>query len=212
MWPSLINALGRRQRRPSAQLIHPEKGRRSPMPQISYTTVRIDGHRRHYIDQQDVETLLARLPHELWRRLRGVHFNDRGRGGRVLGYVNMGHREIAICAQPTRVSLTKFLAHPGATLNRLRRSPTEFGAERGRKWSAQAVRRFMLYQVFLHELGHMQVTTPDATRLRRRFASETKADSFAAYWRNRLWSTPFEHPDPIHNRAVSKELNTVETA
>ena len=82
------------------------------MRRISYTTHRPGERRRHYIDQQDVETLLSRLPPDLWSRLQRVHFNDRGRGCRTLGYVDMGRREVAICALPLRVSLTRFLAHP----------------------------------------------------------------------------------------------------
>ena len=54
---------------------------------------------------------------------------------------------IAICALPRRVSLTRFLRHR-------RQSPREFGARRGAQWPILAVKRFMLYDVFLHELGH----------------------------------------------------------
>ncbi|HEX4142193.1 MAG TPA: hypothetical protein VHY91_01475 [Pirellulales bacterium] len=139
--------------------------------------------RKHYLNEEDVTVLLSRLPEELWERLRAVHFNDRAFGRRLLGYVTAGHREIAICALPSRVSLTKFLAHPTSTLNRLRRSPREYGAVRGRQWSEPAVRRFQLYNTFLHELGHLQIIDPKATRLKRRFASETKAQEFADGWR-----------------------------
>jgi hypothetical protein len=162
--------------------------------------------RRHYLRADDIEVLLSRLPEAVWERLRTVHFNDRSRGGRSLGYVNMGHREIAICALPSGVSLTKFLAHPGSTLNRLRRSPHEYGALRGRQWPEIAVRRFLLYNTFLHELGHLQIIDAKASRLQRKFASETRAQEFADYWRKRLWDQPFEHPDPIHHRASADEL------
>jgi hypothetical protein len=104
--------------------------------------------------------------------------------------VNQGRREIALCALPRRVSLTRYL---------VRRSPSVFGAKRGVVWSVVAVRRFMLYEVFLHELGHLQIVDAMARRNNRRFAGETKAQEFADHWRKRLWAQPFDHPDPVHN-------------
>ncbi len=135
---------------------------------IHYSYSRPGEKRRHYLNEDDVEVLLSRLPEELWARLRAVHFNDRGWGCRKLGYVTMGFREIAICALPPRVSLSRYLIH---------RSPREFGSRRGQQWTELAVRRFLLYDVFLHELGHLQIIEPDAKRLRRKFASETKLRS-----------------------------------
>jgi hypothetical protein len=64
----------------------------------------------------------------------------------------------------------------------------------------------MLYEVFLHELGHLQIIDPAAKRLRRKFASETKAQEFADYWRTKLWLTRFDHPDPAHNPPTPEEL------
>ena len=185
------------------------------MRDIKFSCSRTGAGRKQFLNEEDVRVVLSRLPEELWERLRAVHFNDRAWGNRLLGYVNHGHREIAICALPSQVSLTKFLAHPRSTLSRPRRSPAEFGALRGRQWPEIAVRRFMLYEVFLHELGHLQIVDPDARRVQRKFASETKAEEFAKYWRANLWSRHFDHPDVIHNRATDDELhalnrNTVE--
>ena len=104
--------------------------------------------RIHYVSEEDVRIVLSRLPSSLWNRLRAVHFNDRSRA-RTLGYVNRGRREIALCALPPRVGLTQAL--------RKGQTPEQFGARRGQKWPVLAVRRFMLYDVFLHELGHMQL-------------------------------------------------------
>jgi hypothetical protein len=171
------------------------------MPRITYSYRRPGELRKHYLREQDVEVLLGRLPPELWDRLRAVHFNDCGRGARCLGYVNRGRREIALCALPPRVGLARFLD---------RRSPRQFGASRGRRWPEIAVRRFMLYDVFLHELGHLQVVDPTAQTERRRFASETKAQEFADEWRARLWAEPFAHPDPIHNAPSEIELELPE--
>jgi hypothetical protein len=72
-----------------------------------------------------------------------------------------------------------------------------------------AVRRFLLYDVFLHELGHLQVIDEEAKRVRRKFASETKAQEFAEYWRARLWREQFDHTDPVHNRPTGEELGVV---
>ncbi len=168
---------------------------------INYSYVRPGERRKHYLNEQDVEVLLDRLPREAWSRLRAVHFNDRSWGARRLGYVNRGHREIAICALPPSVSLSRFLG---------RRSPRQFGALRGSQWPERAVRRFLLYNVFLHELGHLQIVDPKAATPRREFAGETKAQEFADHWRARLWSEPFKHPDPIHNPPSEAESASVE--
>jgi hypothetical protein len=179
------------------------------MREIKFSFSRTGEKRKHYLTEEDVKVLLSRLPDETWERLRAVHFNDRGRGCRMLGYVNMGHREIAICALPPRVSLTRFLVYPSSNVNRLRESPRAFGALRGQQWPELAVRRFQLYDVFLHELGHLQIIDPAATRLRRKFASETKAQEFADFWRDRLWATHFDHPNPVHNPPTNEELEEV---
>ncbi len=165
--------------------------------------------RIHYLPPDDVRVLLSRLPEELWQRLRAVHFNDRSLGRRIAGYVNMGHREIAICAFPASVSCTPLtsrkridsLATCGGG-----HSPATFGASRGRQWPRLAVRRFFLYNLFLHELGHLQIVDPSAKAARRRFASESLAQDFANHWRRALWSQHFDHPDPVHNPPDSEEL------
>jgi hypothetical protein len=182
------------------------------MRPIQYTTDRPQGTRRHYLARQDVETLLSRLPADAWSTLRAVHFNDRGAGCRKLGYVSRGRSEIAICALPTRVSLSRFLIGRAANPRLLRQSPLQFGAARGRQWPELAVRRFMLYDVFLHELGHLQTVLPDAREARRRFAGETKAQQFADYWRSVLWAKRFDDPDPVHNPPSAVELKQLDLA
>src|SRR5258708_7623890 len=119
------------------------------MQKIKYSCSRAGCDRKHHVNQSDVEILLHRLPVEIWDRLRAVHFNDRSRGARILGYVNSGRREIAICALPPRMSLTRFLSRGQSIL--------QFGAVRGKQWSETAIRRFLLYDVFLHALGHIQM-------------------------------------------------------
>lgn len=154
--------------------------------------------RIHYVNAEDVRIVLSRLPLELWQRLRTVHFNDRSRGARVLGYVNRGRREIALCALPPRISLRQVLVR-GQT-------PAQFGAKLGQKWPVLAVRRFMLYDVFLHELGHLQPIKEDARSARLRFAHEKLAQAFAIDWCNRLWREPFFHSDPVHNPPTREEF------
>jgi hypothetical protein len=180
------------------------------MRNIRYSYSRVSEIRRHYIDGDDVDVLLSRLPENVQSRLRAVHFNDRGCGRRRLGYVNGGRREIAICALPPRVSLTKFLDYPRFRLHRSTRSPRQFGAIRGRQWPELAVRRFVLYHVFLHELGHLQIIDDKAKRMSRKFAGETKAQEFADYWRAKLWLNRFDHTDPVHNPPSPEELNQLE--
>ena len=172
------------------------------MQRIQYSYKRPGGNRRHFIDADDVNVVLSRLPEETWERLRAVHFNDRSWGRRTLGYVGRTRTEIAICALPVRVSLSKFLVRHSLSRALRRRSPQEFGAMHGRQWPELAVRRFLLYYVFLHELGHLQIFDPSASQAYRRFGRERIAQEFSDYWRTRLWAESFEHVDPVHNRPI----------
>lgn len=167
-------------------------------PQVKFSGIPPGGDRVHHVTEDDVRVVLSRLPVELWSRLRAVHFNDRSRGARMLGYVNRGRREIALCALPPRMSLTRFLLKG--------QSPELFGARRGSRWPVLAIRRFVLYEVFLHEVGHLQVIDETAKAERRKFAVETRAEEFAIRWRQQLWSARFAHPDPVHNPPTTEEL------
>ena len=164
-------------------------------PAVKFSRSMPGADRIHYVNEDDIRVVLGRLPTELWARLRAVHFNDRSRGARVLGYVNRGRRDIALCALPPRISLK------GS-----RRRPEVFGAKRGKKWPILAVRRHMLYQVFLHELGHLQLVDSTRPSVRLRYADEKLAQSFVEHWRGRLWSEPFVQPDPVHNPPTAEEL------
>lgn len=154
--------------------------------------------RLYHISESDISVVLSRLPEEAYNRLKRVHFNDRSWGGRILGYVNRGRKEIAMCALPPRMSLTRFLVKG--------QKPELFGAIRGTQWSQLAIRRFLLYDVFLHELGHLQIIDPNAKGVQRKFAREGKAQEFAMRWCKQLWSKPFDHPDPAHNPPQKDEL------
>jgi len=162
------------------------------MSRIQFSIVPPKGDRVHHINQADVEVVLSRLPEVLWRRLRGVHFNDRAWGNRVLGYVNRGRHDVAFCALPPSFSLNR-------CCRKHRLSPAEFGAEFGRKWPKLAIRRFLLYDVLLHEIGHLQVYDERRRSRRLRFYHEKLAQEFADCWRRRLWAVQFNHADPVHN-------------
>src|SRR5688572_9371852 len=162
------------------------------MPSVRFVCHPVRRDFRHYVDEDDVRTVLSRLPVELWRRLRTVHFGKPRRGAKVLGYVNRGRREVSLLAQPRRVALRG--VHPR------QHGPLLFGAVPGCQWPTLAVRRFMLYSTLLHEIGHLQEVRPGGRSERLRFARERRAEEFEAYWRRRLWSTWFDHPDAVHNR------------
>lgn len=147
--------------------------------------------RRHLINEEDVQVVLTRLPADEWARLRAVHFSDRSYGVRILGYANPPSGEISICALPPRVSLSRFLT-PGVTCE-------EFGAVFGKQWNRLAMRRFLLYDVLLHELGHLKVIDKKNQKHRLKFAREKYAQEFADKWRRHLWSETFAHLDPVHN-------------
>lgn len=164
------------------------------MPQIKFTYSRAGCDRRHYLSADDVLAVLNRLPADARSNLRTVHFNDRSWGTRLLGYANSQQREISICALPPRVSLTRFL--------RGKQTPEMFGAERGRQWPEVVVRRFLLYDVLLHELGHLQIIVPEAKSERRKYAGERAAQEFADRWREWLWAQPLIDVDPVHRSPV----------
>jgi Flp pilus assembly protein TadD len=159
------------------------------------------GDRRHFVTEAEIRVVLDRLPRPLWDRLAGVHFNDGARSPHRLGHVTQGRTEINLCALPSRINLASFL--------RRSRSPSQFGAVRGCQWPGLAVRRFILYEVFLHELGHLQVVNEKAKRMQRKFARETRAQKFAEHWCRELWSQPFDHPDPVHNPPTPEEIEAL---
>ena len=67
----------------------------------------------------------------------------------------------------------------------------------------------MLYVVFLHELGHLQIIDKHAKTDRRRFAGETRAQDFADHWRRELWAQAFDHLDPVHGPPSSEETKAL---
>jgi hypothetical protein len=164
------------------------------MVKVKFTSSQVGADRKHYLTESDVMTVLERLPREAWNRLRVVHFNDESWGVRRLASANVREHRICICALPPRVSLTRGL--------RRGHYPELFGAVRGKQWPELAVRRFLLYNVLLHEVGHLQLIDAKRRSGRRDIAGEKLAQQFADHWRQELWAVPFDHPDPVHNPPV----------
>jgi tetratricopeptide (TPR) repeat protein len=172
------------------------------LKKIKFTYSKTGHNRKHWINEDDIKILLSRLPNELFSRLKHVHFNDRSWGVRMLGYVNMGHREIAICALPPRLSLSRYLLKG--------QMAEDFGAVKGAQWPSVAIRRFMLYETFLHELGHLQIVDKNRKSEKMRFAREKLSDEFSAFWRKKLWDKKFNHNDPVHNKPTTSELKRIQ--
>ncbi|HEV8134640.1 MAG TPA: hypothetical protein VGP85_08185 [Pyrinomonadaceae bacterium] len=154
----------------------------------------------NYVNPTDVHVVLSRIPENLRARLREVFLSSRSFGVRLLGSVRRrGRRDIDLYSVlPPRVSLRGYLGKG--------RDAAEFGAPRKGQWPPWAVRRFLLYDTLLHELGHLQLVRPRGRSWNRRFASETLAKEFATSWRRELYSTSFVHPDPVHNSPTDDEL------
>jgi hypothetical protein len=156
-----------------------------------------------FVTDADVQVVIRRIPEKYRLRLRDVFINDHSFGVRWLGaVVTRGRRDIDLYAVlPYRVSLGRFL-------NKWQNA-SEFGAPARGQWPPWAVRRFFLYGVFLHELGHLQLVNPKSRHMDRKYASEKLAQEFADSWRKKLWSSYFQHPDPIHNKPEPDELSII---
>ena len=153
-----------------------------------------------YISPADIETAINRIPEEFRKRLRDIITWHRSHGVRRLGFVRrLGRRDINLCVMlPPRLSLGRYLIKG--------QNAKEFGAPARGQWTPWAVRRYMLYDVLLHELGHLQLVMPKSKNWNRKFASETLAQDFADEWRRKLYSESFDHSDPIHNPPTEEEL------
>lgn len=156
-----------------------------------------------YVSARDVRVVLDRVPSPLRARLRDVFHSRDSNGARRLGSVRRrGRRDITLYSVlPPRLSLGRYIGRG--------QSPSEFGAPARGQWPPWAVRRFLLYDVLLHELGHLQLVRPHGRGWDRKYASETLAQQFADELRRELWSQPFEHPDPVHNPPESDERKLI---
>ncbi|MBA3393117.1 MAG: DUF2750 domain-containing protein [Deltaproteobacteria bacterium] len=155
-----------------------------------------------YIRSSEVDLVIQRVPEEFRTRI-GETFLRRTSDAKHLGSVTTrGRRDIDLATRlPVRVSLGRYLHG--------QQDPAEFGAPKVGQWPPWAVRRFLLYDVLLHEIGHLQIVDPKASRAERKFASETRAQEFADEIRRTLYSESFEHADPVHNAPTAAELSTL---
>lgn len=156
-----------------------------------------------YISHEDLEIVKERIPEEFRTRLRDVFIWGENYGVRELGFVSRyGRRDVNLSAfLPYRVSLRRFLVKGQSAL--------EFGTSVRGQWTPWAIRRFLLYDVFLHEIGHLQIIDSKKSNINRKFASETLAQKFADDLRRKLWSSHFDHPDPVHNNPQPDELSII---
>ena len=164
-----------------------------------------EAHVVRYINNDDCWTVLSRVPAEYKTRLRDVFTWYDSKAVRCLGWVrSRGRRDLNIAGWlPPRVSLLRYVwKHPGLTAE-------ELGAPARGQWPPWAVRRYLLYNTLLHELGHIQVADPTARRNNRRYASETRAQEFANEIRGRLYAQPFDHVDVVHNPPGDDELSFI---
>jgi hypothetical protein len=152
-----------------------------------------------YVNDREIDFVIERVPLELRTRIRDIR-RRRSSDAKVLGSVSTrGRRDIELSARlPIRVSLGRYLVRG--------QSPAEFGAPDVGQWPPWAVRRFLLYDVLFHEIGHLQIVASKAPRVQRKFAGETRAQAIADELRRTLYSEPFDHSDPIHNAPTAEEL------
>ncbi|MEM8523532.1 MAG: hypothetical protein AAGG68_02755 [Bacteroidota bacterium] len=144
-----------------------------------------------YLRREDVLILLNRLPVEEYAHLKSVTFKT-CEGADAYGFVY--HRRptgIVICDQSRRTTIR--------TISAKRGSLEEFGALNNIKWPTLAIRRYLLYHTFLHELRHTQLLENGKKRTRDKMPLEKQANEYADYWRGELYQNHFEHPDPVHN-------------
>jgi hypothetical protein len=156
-----------------------------------------------YLTRREVDVVLSRVPAEFKTHIGDVLLR-RSSDATSLGSARPGGTgDITISSMlPVRVSLGRY-AYSG-------QSPAEFGAPRLGQWPPWAVRRFLLYDVLLHEIGHLQIIGPKGSWVNtRNTASETRAREFADELRRTLFSETFDHPDPIHNPPTDAEMSTL---
>ena len=153
-----------------------------------------------FVSEADVNVLISRLPDSVKGRLRDVFLSAGSFGVRRLGSVSIrGRRDITLYSiLPARVSLGRFLIKG--------QSAIEFGGPSRGQWPPWAIRRFLLYEVFLHEVGHLQLVNRKSRAWRRKYADETLADRFADEYRRKLWKVSFDHPDIVHNPPQEDEI------
>ena len=73
----------------------------SSMSRIRFSHVKPRCDRRYYVCDDDVRIVLSRLPEEVYRRLRAIHFDDRSWGVRSFRiHDDTRGRDVSLCALP----------------------------------------------------------------------------------------------------------------
>ena len=154
---------------------------------IEFVRDEVSSHFRQYVEETEIEALLAQLPEETRRDLHRVRFkNGVDTGGRLGDIASDPDPEIVIYAQAYRVSLTPYLGRD--------ETPETYGAVDGCRWPVLAIKRFVLYNVLLTQLGRLQVG-----------ASGASGEQFAGHWRRELWSREPDDSDAVHRAPTEKE-------
>lgn len=157
----------------------------------------VRGDLYRYVTKEDVLILLNRLPLKEYEHLKTVTF-DTCIGAYKFGYVSYKRvNGIVLCDQPQRMAMRGADAKRGHL--------TEYGGLNNIKWPTMAVRRYMLYNVFLHELRHTQIVKPNKKHIWEKTPNEKLANEYSDHWRGTLYSQHFDHPDPVHNLPTEEE-------
>ena len=165
--------------------------------EIIFHNLPISGDLYRYLTQEDVLVLLNRLPLAEYKHLKSVTFKTCA-GADAYGLVFLKRiKGIVICDQSQRTSIRTNSAKRGRL--------DEFGALPHIKWPTVAIRRYLLYGTFLHELRHTQIISPAKKITRDKIPLEKLAEEYADHWRGELYKESFDHPDPVHNLPSDEE-------
>jgi hypothetical protein len=138
----------------------------------------------HPASADEYRAVLTLLPADLSRYLRAIVLRRSPRVDRERGIEARRRFQCVILNAFPRSRRVSAAGLRSATIRHDCRWGAVLVAVDGRpylEWSAEAVRHYYLYHLFLHELGHLN--QPDFHKLRRR---ESFAEDFALQWAGRL--------------------------
>ncbi|WP_146848284.1 hypothetical protein [Brevifollis gellanilyticus] len=140
----------------------------------------------HPCDEKDIRKVLAHLPRRHWRHLRAVVFRRSSARDRANG-VEARRRYLCVILNPFPVSNeVDWGIRPPSLKVRSHYAPwcDRWEVRDGRHfhvWTAEQVRRYYRYHLFLHEMGHLN--QPAFHSLMRR---EDFAEDYALTWARKL--------------------------
>jgi len=144
----------------------------------------------HPVSEADIRTTLARMPKRLTRSLRAVLL-PRIAAGDVIRGIEARRRYLCIILNPFPKTLHQFWTQAPPSEVAIRHyAPWGTTWEQTHKgwyqiWTLDNLRRYYLYHLLLHELGH--INQPPFNALKRR---ESFAEDFALTWARRLGVLP----------------------